>query len=162
MQIDYVFEAFSNATINLGFLASWGLENKKIAAPGEPGIDCLGLFSIPCSSFNKFIQPETKYVFNAGYYSGDFSGGFQWRHLSEVKLVPGLDRPIKSGDAANYVDLTASYTFNDQYTLFAGIDNLTDEEPPIFGFSIAGDANVDISLYDVLGRRFNAGFRIRY
>jgi hypothetical protein len=35
-----------------------------------------------------------------------------------------------------------------------------DEEPPIFGFSIAGDANVDISLYDVLGRRYFGGFRV--
>ncbi len=162
MQLDYVFEAFSNSTINLGFLASWGLENEKVAEPGRPGQDCLGLFGGSCSSFNNFIQPETKYVFNAGYHAGDFSGGFQWRYISEVKLVPGASNPIKTGAAANYMDLTADYTFNERYTIFAGIDNITDDEPPIFGFSIAGDANVDISLYDVLGRRFFAGFRIRY
>jgi outer membrane receptor protein involved in Fe transport len=162
MQLDYVFDAFSNSTISLGFLASWGLENEKVAEPGRAGQDCLGLFGGSCSSFNKFIQPETKYVFNAGYHAGDFSGGFQWRYISEVKLVPGASNPIKSGDAANYMDLTADYTFNERYTIFAGIDNIADEEPPIFGFSIAGDANVDISLYDVLGRRFFAGFRIRY
>jgi outer membrane receptor protein involved in Fe transport len=162
LQLDYAFEAFSNGTINLGFLASWGLENEKIAEPGRPGIDCLGHFGGSCSSFNNFIQPETKYVFNASYQSGDFIGGFQWRNLSEVSLVPGASNPIKTGDAANYMDLTTSYTFNERYTLFAGIDNLTDEEPPIFGFSIAGDANVDISLYDVLGRRYNAGFRVKF
>jgi len=162
LQLDYAFEAFANGTINLAFLASWGLENEKVGEPGQPGVDCLGFFGGSCSSFNKFIQPETKYVFNAGYQSGDFSGGFQWRYLSEVKLAPGAANPIKTGSAANYLDLTADYTFNERYTLFAGIDNITDEEPPIFGFSIAGDANVDISLYDVLGIRYFAGFRVRY
>lgn len=161
LQLDYGFDAFANGTIDLRFLAGWGLENEKVAEPGKPGEDCLGFFGGSCSSFNKFIQPETKYVFNAEYNSGDFRGGFQWRYISDVSLAPGAANPVKKGDAVNYLDLTAGYTFNERYSLFAGIDNLLDEEPPIFGFSIAGDANVDISLYDVLGRRFFAGFRIR-
>ena len=69
---------------------------------------------------------------------------------------------VSKGDAVNYLDLNFDYTFaDDRYTLFFGVDNLTDEEPPILGFSLAGDANVDISLYDVLGRRFFGGIRVR-
>ena len=143
------------------FIASWGLEQETIAAPGEPGIECLGIFGGSCSSFNNFIQPENKYVFNAGYYTGEFSGRVQWRNLSSVSLAPGRSNPIKSAGAVDYLDLNFDYTFAERYTVFLGIDNITDEEPPIFGFSIAGDANVDISLYDVLGRRYFGGIRIR-
>ena len=167
LQADYTFDLgdvmafFGPASMNLQFIASWGLEQETIAAPGEPAIDCLGIFGGSCSSFNDFIQPEDKYVFNAAYLSGDFSGRFQWRNYSSVSLAPGRSNPIKSGSAVDYLDLNFDYTFGERYTVYLGIDNLTDEEPPIFGFSIAGDANVDISLYDVLGRRYFGGIRIR-
>ena len=142
-------------------LASWAFENEKIAAPGQAGLDCLGFFGGSCSGFNTFIQPDTKYVFNAGYNRADFTGRFQWRNLSAVDLFPGRPNPIKSASAANYLDLNFDYTFSERYTVFLGIENFTDEEPPILGFSLAGDANVDISLYDVLGRRYFGGIRIR-
>lgn len=57
--------------------------------------------------------------------------------------------------------MNAQYAISDNILLYAGVDNLTDEEPPVLGFSLAGDANVDISLYDVLGRRYFAGIRFR-
>ncbi|MGI9202632.1 MAG: TonB-dependent receptor plug domain-containing protein [Woeseiaceae bacterium] len=152
---------FGPASLDLQLVASWAFENEKVSEPGQPGVDCLGVFGGVCSGFNDFIQPETKYVFNTNYHSGDFSGRFQWRNISSVSLFPGAANPIKSGSAVNYLDLNFDYVFNENVTVFLGIDNLTDEEPPIFGFSIAGDANVDISLYDVLGRRYFAGVRVR-
>lgn len=167
-QADYSFDLgdsmafFGPATLDLALIASWAFENEKIAEPGQPGLDCLGIFGGSCSGFNNFIQPDTKYVLNTAYNTGDFSGRFQWRSISSVSLFPGAANPIKSGSAVNYLDLNFDYTFgDDRYTVFFGIDNLTDEEPPIFGFSIAGDANVDISLYDVLGRRYFTGIRVR-
>ncbi len=167
-QADYGFELgqalsfFGPASLDLQFLASWAFENETVAEPGQPGIDCLGFFGGSCSGFNVFIQPETKYVFNTNYRSGDFSGRFQWRNMSSISLFPGAGNVVSKGDAVNYLDLNFDYTFaDDRYTLFFGVDNLTDEEPPILGFSLAGDANVDISLYDVLGRRFFGGIRVR-
>jgi outer membrane receptor protein involved in Fe transport len=169
LQADYSFDLgdsmalFGPATLDLAFIASWAFQNEKIAEPGQPGLDCLGIFGGTCSGFNNFIQPDTKYVLNTAYNTGDFSGRFQWRNISSVSLFPGAANPIKTGSAASYMDLNFDYTFgdDDRYTVFFGIDNLTDEEPPIFGFSIAGDANVDISLYDVLGRRYFTGIRVK-
>ncbi len=160
LQAEYSFD-LGAASLNLQLLASWALENEKVTEPGQPGLDCLGHFGGSCSGFNTFIQPDTKYVFNVGYYTGDFSGRFQWRNISSISLFPGRTNPVKSASAVDYLDLNFDYTFNERYTVFLGIDNLTDEEPPILGFSLAGDANVDISLYDVLGRRYFGGFRIR-
>ena len=161
MDLGNALDFLGPATLDLRLIASWGFENEKVAEPGQPGQDCLGIFGGTCSSFNDYIQPEYKYVFNAGYNTGELSSRFQWRHIPSVSLQAGEANPIKSGSAVNYLDLNFDYTFADRYTVFLGIDNLTDEEPPIFGFSIAGDANVDISLYDVIGRRYFGGVRVR-
>lgn len=152
---------FGAATLDLQFIASWAFENEKVAEPGQPGLDCLGYFGGSCSGFNVFMQPDSKYIFNASYVSGEFFGRFQWRNIPGLDLFPGANNAVKSIDSVNYLDLNFDYTFAERYTVFLGIDNLLDDEPPIVGFSLAGDANVDISLYDTLGRRYYGGIRIR-
>jgi len=167
LQVDYAWDLgdalnfFGPAQINLQLFASWAFENEKIAEPGQPGIDCLGYFGGSCSGFNVFMQPDKKYIFNASYISGEFLTRLQWRQIPGLKLFPTANNVVKSAPSVNYLDLNFDYTFKERYTLFFGIDNITDDEPPIFGFSLAGDANVDISLYDVLGRRYYGGIRIR-
>ena len=56
----------------------------------------------------------------------------------------------------DYFDLDASYTIDDGWfdglTIRAGVENLTDEPPPIFPNWVA--ANTDPSQFDVLGRRY--------
>src|SRR3546814_3296903 len=54
---------------------------------------------------------------------------------------------------------SAVFRIDEQLELFGGIDNLFDNKPPILGTAIAGDANTDPSLYDVIGRRFFIGGR---
>lgn len=168
LQADYSFDLpgslaiFEGASIRMSFLASWAFENETIAEPGQPGLDCLGLFGGACSGFNTFIQPDAKYQANFSYISGPLYTRLQWRGIPEVDLVPGAGNVVTSADAVNYFDLNASYNFTDRLQLNLGIDNITDEEPPVLGFSLAGDANVDISLYDVLGRRFYGGLRMNF
>lgn len=107
------------------------------------------------------MQPDEKYAFNAGYTTGDLSGRLQWRNIPSLRLFPTANNVIESVSGVDYVDLDFDYTFQDRYTFFFGIDNLLDDEPPVVGFSLAGDANVDISLYDTLGRRYFAGLRVQ-
>jgi outer membrane receptor protein involved in Fe transport len=168
-QADYSFDLPSSmaflegsAQMNLQFIASWAFENENVSEPGEPGLDCLGHFGGACSGFNVFMQPEAKYVFNSTYMSGGFNGRFQARHIPGLTLVEGATNVVSSVSAKTYLDLNVDYAFNDSLTLFVGVDNIADTEPPIVGFSLAGDANVDISLYDVLGRRYFAGVRLKY
>jgi hypothetical protein len=151
-----------SAQMNLQFIASWAFESEDVSEPGEPGLDCLGHFGGACSGFNVFMQPEAKYVFNSAYMSGGFTGRLQARHIPGLTLAEGATNVVSSVSAKTYLDLNVDYVFNDALTLFLGIDNIADTEPPIVGFSLAGDANVDISLYDVLGRRYFAGVRLKY
>lgn len=168
LQADYAFELPDSlsmldgaSTLSLRFIASWAFENERVSEPGEPGLDCLGYFGGSCSGFNVFMQPDAKYVFNANYMSGAMSARLQARIIPGLDLFPGAGNVVESTSGVNYIDLSADYVINDTITLFAGIDNLTDDQPPVVGFSLAGDANVDISLYDVLGRRYFAGIRVR-
>ena len=107
------------------------------------------------------MQPESKFVFNTAYDSGPLTTRFQYRNISDSTLFPSASNVVTSAGAKDYLDLNADYAINDRFTVYAGIDNLTNEKPPVLGFSLAGDANVDISLYDVLGRRYFAGLRFR-
>jgi outer membrane receptor protein involved in Fe transport len=58
----------------------------------------------------------------------------------------------------SYFDMDASYEFSDALNVHAVVKNLADEQPTVLGQGIAGDSGVDVGLYDVLGRRFVAGF----
>jgi outer membrane receptor protein involved in Fe transport len=167
LQVDYALDLgnslglFGPASMNFQLFASWALENEKVGQPGQPGIDCLGFFGSSCSGFNVFMQPDVKYVFNWDYITGDLASRFQWRAIPSLSLFPTANNPIKDIPGVNYIDLNFDYTFADRYTLFLGMDNILDDEPPIVGFSLAGDANVDISLYDTYGRRYYGGIRVR-
>jgi len=49
-------------------------------------------------------------------------------------------------------------------SLRMGIDNLTDEQPPIYGYTVS-DHNAEVTrpdYYDVLGRRYYAGIKISF
>jgi outer membrane receptor protein involved in Fe transport len=167
LQVDYALDLgntlamFGPAGMNFQFFASWALENETVAEPGQPGLDCLGYFGGSFSGFNVFMQPDTKYIFNWDYFTGDFSSRFQWRSIPSLDLFPTANNAVKSISGVNYLDLNFDYTFADRYTVFLGMDNILDDEPPVVGFSLAGDANVDISLYDTLGRRYYGGIRVR-
>ena len=168
LQIDYALDLgnslalFGNASMDFQFIASWALESETVAEPGQPGIDCLGFFGGSCSGFNVFMQPDAKYLFSWSYFTGGLSSRFQWRSIPSLNLFPTQTSPVTSISGVNYLDLNFDYTFADRYTVFLGVDNITNDEPPIVGFSLAGDANVDISLYDTLGRRYYGGIRVRY
>jgi len=148
--------------MRLSFIASWAFENELVTQPGAPGQDCLGFFGGPCSGFNTFIQPDAKYLVNASYTSGPLFARLQWRGIPGIDLFPGAGNVVDSIDGVNYFDLNVDYAITDRFSVRLGFENMTDEEPPILGFSLAGDANVDISLYDVLGRRFTGGFQMRF
>jgi iron complex outermembrane receptor protein len=61
-----------------------------------------------------------------------------------------------------YVDLVGQYNFNDTVELYAGVDNAFDEDPPLLTSSWGGDANTDVTLYDVIGRRYFMGLRVHF
>lgn len=102
-----------------------------------------------------------------GYVNGPYSVGLRWQHK------PGLDPPSSSSSAtlpvASYdeFDLFAHWAINKKYELRAGIDNLLDKDPGVFGATrvLNPDGTVNtaasnnalgtsVTGQDTFGRRF--------
>jgi iron complex outermembrane receptor protein len=101
--------------------------------------------------------PEWKSNLHLSYRWGDLTLGATWRYVDSMLDVSDPD-PMFRIPSADYVDLNASYEIETGalagLSLAVGVENVTDEDPPIFPSLI--QANTDPSQYDVLGRRYYA------
>lgn len=151
------------ASLTLQAIASWQLENQNTPPEGAgTPFDCRGKFGGLCSGFNRFIFPKWKGNFAATYDSGPLSVRGQLRRLAAIDQAESSSFNVDSPPAKYYTDLNASFQATEFLEVFAGIDNIFDTQPPVLGFQAAGDANVDISLYDTVGRRFRLGATARF
>ncbi len=162
------------ANLGLSFDGNWTNRSRFKASPGSINRECVGFYSINCGS----IQPE--FSFNQRT-SLNFDSGITlsllWRYISSVKYEPlqyqadldaggaPLDEFTKIG-AASYFDLSARFEVNENLTVNLAMLNMFDKLPKVVGSDIGSTAynsgNVYPSTYDPLGRRFQAGVRLRF
>ncbi len=64
--------------------------------------------------------------------------------------------------AQNYFDLNAVFRFMDNSDIIIGINNVTDEEPPMVGGTLTTNANTIAGFYDTLGRFLFAKATMRF
>lgn len=104
-----------------------------------PVIDYKGYYGTTCVpvSVFRFVQRTT-------WSWGDLTASLQWRHIDAVDIEP----------------TESAGTF----AAFRGIDNLTDEEPPVVGNEAAdtssNSGNTFPSNYELLGRAYTFGARL--
>ncbi|MDJ0939816.1 MAG: TonB-dependent receptor [Woeseiaceae bacterium] len=151
------------AVLDLAWVSTWQFEDETVTLAGQPAIDCAGFYGGPCSSDAVRITPDFRGIFKADWVTGPLRAGLRWRSIGDVELQENAF-PNENGklSAEHYVDLNASYTINDRFQVFAGITNLTDNQPPAIGFRAGGDSNTNIPLYDPLGRRFFVGATVSF
>ena len=89
----------------------------------------------------------------------DVTASLMWRHTS---AVAGSGRFSVDIPKVNYVDLAAVWQVTDSAKIYAGINNLTDKEPPIVGNSSGANGNTFPGLYDALGRYLFAGMIMEF
>jgi outer membrane receptor protein involved in Fe transport len=134
----------------------------------EVRFDCAGLYGPLC----QFPRPEWKAATQVSWQQGPITLAMTWNWVGgtkdearkyDVATVPELAH-LKIGDK-NYFDLNAVWHTTDKIELRAGVENLFDARPPIFGMDrldAAGDNNTFPGLYDTLGRRYFAGVKVRF
>jgi outer membrane receptor protein involved in Fe transport len=137
-----------------------------IPPPGLPKRNKVGYVGFDTAGFVIFdiggSRPEWKGRVDLRYDWGPVTLGTQWRYVDDMQDVNlDADYHVPSYD---YFDLYAGYAFGagraDGLTLRAGIENLTDEDPPLLPSSV--NANTDASQYDVLGRRYYMNLSYRF
>lgn len=158
-------------TIGARFFASWLDENSEILA-GTDKTDRAGQTGPQQSDGTTYSLPDFKLTGNVTYSNGPFNVFLQARYIGsgtlENELAAGA---IESNhvDSALYTDLRFGWlkdlASGSTLEIFGNITNLTDEDPPVAPyFSVfAGSSNQDNpGLFDLLGRRYTAGFRFSF
>ncbi len=165
LQFDWTLDA-GPGKVRLNALISWMDYFEVNPPPGLPKRNKVGYVGFDTAGFVIFdiggSRPEWKGLVDLRYDRGPVTLGTQWRYVDGMKDVnPEADYHVPSYE---YLDLYAGYVFGagrfDGLTLRAGVENLTDEDPPLLPSSV--NANTDSSQYDVLGRRYYVNLSWRF
>jgi iron complex outermembrane recepter protein len=165
---DYTFELPSAMSVGdkaaeLGLMLHTGwLFERESQIIGALPIDCAGFFG-SCTAQGAGGSPDFKALLMATYRSGPMLLRTQVRYIGALEPLANIaaTTPVKA-DAIEYVDLSGSWHFNDTLEVYGGVDNVFDEDPPLLTSSWGGDANTDVTLYDVIGRRYFLGMRAHF
>ena len=140
-------------------------KNERQSDPALAVIDCLGKYSTNCSPTSK-----TRWTQRITWDWNDVTASLLWRHQSAVDMEDALAassfEAFRSIDSYDYVDLFASYAFNEHLSFTAGVDNVFEKEPPVVGGEAGSTSfnsgNTFPSSYSALGRIFRAGVKVTF
>ena len=126
--------------------------------------ECSGRFG----SFCRGVVAKYRALTRLHYRSGPVSAALSWQWLDGVESDNSLRIPqqqyneaVKSVGSEDYLDFNLSWSVSDAATVSFTVTNLTDNSPPLLGGNQI-DINTAPSVYDVLGRRYQAGLNIRF
>jgi outer membrane receptor protein involved in Fe transport len=158
---------------NLSWSAIGNLTDETTTTqPGTPTSDSVGTNG----------SPKWKGIISADYTTGPYSFTAQGRWFGTSKLSQSANTGNQAtAQTANlwptdvfeipftaYLDLRASYKWNDNIQIFGAIDNATDVPPPLIPLQSnsvqaqGGLAATNTGTYDLLGRSFRLGIRFSY
>ncbi len=139
--------------------------------PGVAKYDCVGLYGpAGCGTPNPELRTKFRTTWSTPW---NVDVSLNWRYYSSVDIdLSDSDADLsgtyitetKTLDAQNYFDLAVLYTFAEKYTLNAGINNLTDEDPPLAAQTALpfGNGNTFPQVYDALGRYVFVGLTAKF
>lgn len=138
--------------LNLTYLDSYELDGVEYKGTA-------GAYNISAS------LPEYKANVSLGYDLGPVRVNYSGTYIDAMENqgnIPAFeDDSGYSGTGSYwYHDVSASYKIDQSVELFGGIRNLGDKKPPVF--DNANDGNTDPNTFDVVGRYFFVGARLKY
>jgi len=170
--LNYTYPLQSWGSLGFNFVGTWLREFKTTDIPSLPEYDCKGLFGTTCGT----PLPEWRHKFRTTWstpWNADIA--LTWRHFDKVKIDQSSSNPRLTGsfNAVNgelgerdYIDLAASWNITKQITIWGGVNNLFDKDPPIVDSAIAGPAfgngNTYPQVYDALGRKLFVSVQVKF
>ncbi len=151
-------------SIGVNFVGTYVKEFVTEPIPGLGDYDCVGLYGAVCGAPTPKWRHRVRGTWSTPW---NIDASLSWRHINSVDVeLTKTDNPFLGGDffpvvktlsARDYIDLAASWAITKEVTLWAGVNNVFDKDPPITDSSIAGPAagngNTYPQVYDALGRR---------
>lgn len=168
-RVDYGFDTdYGNFT---WFLAGgYLIEATTTSSPVVNPVECGGTVGVRGTCGR--ADPDWRFVSRLTHNWDKLTTSLRYRYVGSVtderiRLAesvgdprPDLFKPTIG--AEHYVDLTFSYAWDDNFTLYTSVNNVLNNKPPFIGRGAAGQFNTDSGTYDVLGRRFTFGVRTRF
>jgi iron complex outermembrane recepter protein len=110
--------------------------------------------------------PKWRHTFRTTYNSGPITASLLWRYIGKTtddddQVLSGTTFALEKIKAYNYFDLSFGVQVGETTNLTLGVDNLFNKKPPLGGDNIQ-QANTYPSTYDVLGRTFFAGVKVKF
>ena len=163
LQGTYRLDLKGGSALSLVLAGSYMLANKTTSYPGAHTYDCTGLFGYTCQTVNA----KWRHIFRTTWETPKgIATTLTWRYISEVKqdnndsdptlrfsAFAGYDSANAKINAQSYFDLAATYSIK-KVQLRAGINNITDKDPPLIASEIiSGGAPNTYATYDIFGRQ---------
>ncbi|BBO30113.1 TonB-dependent receptor (plasmid) [Alteromonas sp. I4] len=140
-------------------IATYVASQESQTLSSQPIIDSAGAQS----------APELKTALILGYNHGDWTVNTLTRWRSSVKYSgdPRLHYDVKDIPSASFTDVTVSYdfeAFGADATAYVSMQNVFDKEAPLVyqDNGVPGFTYPSVSGDDLIGRRFNVGFKARF
>lgn len=169
-------------TVRLTAGGTWLDYYHSQATPNSINRDCTGYYSTACEN----PRPEWKWNVRGTYSRDRLTASLLWTHISGVDLEPAPPASSPSfstpqpGNAAynnilpafrsigsyDWFDLSLSYALTDDAEVNFLVENLFDKDPPLVGNGVSGfafnDGNTFPNVYDMIGRIYSVGVRLRF
>ena len=148
-------------SVSLNLVGTW-VDKYKFSI-GVVDADCAGYFGPICGNPIPEWRHKLRGTWNTPWYNTSLA--LTWRYFAEVKVDASNPSPAlqasyfpvdKTLKAQNYFDLALSWVMNKNFTVYAGVNNIFDKDPPLASSLIAGppfgNGNTYPQIYDTLGR----------
>ena len=169
-------------SLNLAFNGTWTRSLEIQPSPRIGEYQCAGLYGDTCGNPTPKWRHMARITWNSKW---NFSVSAAWRYIAPVKLDLNDPNPLLNGKnvigeaygifpdiqkgeakipAANYFDLSGTWTVKDGLTFRLGVNNIFDRDPPLLdSTNLApasppfGNGNTFPGVYDSLGRTIFVG-----
>lgn len=124
--------------------------------------DYTGTYGFNLAFANNGARPAWKANTNFGWSRGLASASLNWYYVGKMRdlTVGPAWAPVNNMKPYHRFDLAGGYQLNEHLRLSGGVTNLLDKRPIATSGGIPG--NTDSGTYDTLGRRYFAGFNLRF
>jgi len=109
--------------------------------------------------------PKNKANARLAYQIGEFQASFNQRYYGRVSRVVGGTFAGNAVSPRWYSDVQLKISPTDEISLYAGVNNLTDTDPPLIPTPYVGTSsftNTAGAVYDLVGRTFYAGATLKF
>ena len=146
--------------LDFDFIGTQLLKFEAEDFPGSGKYECAGKFGDTCGT----PLPKWRHKLRTTWTSPwDASLALTWRHLNAVSFEADSAAQVSQLDARDYLDISATYNINKNFSVRAFVNNVFDKDPPIrtqgSGFV---NGNTYPVVYDALGRKVGLSLTAKF